>query len=150
MKGSHPLTAIWVILQLSWRTDRRRLLIGAGLVLVGTLAQPGIALVSRALTDQVLAQADSAVITSLGAGLAFCLVAQLMFAHFGLLWYFELGELDEIELNLWVARSIHRDQPLDVVERPDVADWLDLARGDIARIRGPLRRRSRSSPSGSS
>lgn len=136
--SAHPLSAIAVVLRLSWRTDPRRLVIGTVLVLAGSLAQPAIALVSRALTNQILGGAAASVIAALAAGLMFCLVAQLMFGHFGHLWYFELGELDEVELNMMVARSIHRDQPLDVVERPDVADGIDLARGDIARIHGTV------------
>lgn len=135
---TRPFNAVGVVLLLSWRTDRRRLLIGTMLMLIGSLAQPGIAVVSRALTDQILRGAAGAVIGGLAAALALCLVAQLMLGHFAHLWYFELGELDEVELNVMVAHSIHRDQPLDVVERPDVADGIDLARGDIARIRNTV------------
>lgn len=132
------LRAIPVVIGLAWRTDRRRLLIGAGLVLLGTLAQPGVALGVRALTNQTLAGAAGGTLALLAFLVAACLVAQLMLSHFGHLWYFELGELVEIELNLMVAGAIHHNQPLEAVERPDVADGIDIARADIARIRSTV------------
>jgi ATP-binding cassette subfamily B protein len=135
---THPLSAIGIVLRLSWKTDRSRLVIGAALVLIGTLGQPGIALLSRSLTNEIIDAGQQNKIAFLAAAITFCLLAQLLFVHFGHLWYFELGEINEIELNLLVARSIHRGQPLDVVERPDVADGIDLARGDVARIRGTV------------
>ncbi|MFT4110633.1 ABC transporter ATP-binding protein [Propionicimonas sp.] len=132
------LRAIPVVIGLAWRTDRRRLIIGAGLVLLGTLAQPGVALGVRTLTDQALAGGPPGPLGLLAFVVAGCLVAQLMLSHFGHLWYFELGELVEIELNLMVAGAIHHNQPLEAVERPEVADGIDLARADIARIRSTV------------
>ena len=132
-KGA-SLSAIPMVIGLSWRTSKCRLIIGGGLVLAGTVAQPGMALGVRALTNDALAGAPAPTLIGLALVVTVCLVGQLLLQHFGHLWYFELAELDEVELNLMVAGAIHRNQPLDAVERPDVADGIDLARADIAQI----------------
>ena len=129
------LNAIRVILALSWSIDKRRLTIGAGLLLLGSIAQPGVAIFVRGLTNATIADRPALVLTALAAGLALCLTGQLMLAHFGHLWYFELGELDEIELSSRVSRAIHNDQPLDEIESAEVADKIELLRQDITSIR---------------
>jgi len=132
---NRSLSAVPTVMALAWRTDKRRLMIGGGLVLLGVLAQPGVALGIRALTNRALAGEPTSTLVVLAFVVAGCLVGQLMLSHFGHLWYFELGEQVETELNLMVARAIHRNQPLDAIERPEVADGIDLARADVARIR---------------
>jgi ATP-binding cassette, subfamily B, bacterial len=129
------LNAIRVILALSWSIDNRRLVIGAGLLLLGSIAQPGVAIFVRGLTNATIAGRPDLVLTALAAGLALCITGQLMLAHFGHLWYFELGELDEIELSSRVSRAIHNDQPLDEIESAEVADKIELLRQDITSIR---------------
>ena len=132
------LYAIRIVLALSWAVDRKRLILGAGLFLLGSLAQPGVAIVVRELTNATLSGSAAWVVIVLAAALSLCLASQLMLGHFGHLWYFELGELDEIELNQRVSQAIHNDQPLDEIESAEVADKIDLLRQDIARIRDTL------------
>src|ERR1035437_862367 len=132
---NRSLSAVPTVMTLAWRTDKRRLMIGGGFVLLGVLAQPGVALGIRALTNRALSGKHTSTLVVLAFVVAGCLVGQLMLSHFGHLWYFELGEQVETELNLMVAQAIHRNQPLDAIERPEVADGIDLARADVARIR---------------
>ncbi|MEP6480612.1 MAG: ABC transporter ATP-binding protein [Rhodoglobus sp.] len=123
---------------MSWGVDKRRLIIGAGLLLLGSVAQPGVAILVRDLTNAAIAGRSTVLLAVMAAGLALCLTGQLLLGHFGHLWYFELGELDEVELSQRVSRAIHNDQPLDEIESADVADKIDLLRQDIARIRTTL------------
>jgi ATP-binding cassette subfamily B protein len=132
------LYAIRVILVLSWTIDKKRLIIGAGLLLFGSLAQPGVAIFVRDLTNATIADRPALVLIALSAGLAFCITGQLMLAHFGHLWYFELGELDEIELSKRVSKAIHNEQPLDEIESAEVADKIELLRQDVAGARVTL------------
>lgn len=132
------LNAIRVILVLSWTIDKKRLIVGAGLLLLGSVAQPGVAIFVRDLTNATIAGSSALVLTSLAVGLALCITGQLMLGHFGHLWYFELGELDEIELSKRVSRAIHNEQPLDEIESAEVADKIELLRQDIAGARVTL------------
>jgi ATP-binding cassette subfamily B protein len=132
------LNATRVILVLSWTIDKRRLIVGAGLLLLGSVAQPGVAIFVRDLTNATIAGGSALVLTALSVGLALCITGQLMLGHFGHLWYFELGELDEIELSKRVSRAIHNEQPLDVIESAEVADKIELLRQDIAGARVTL------------
>lgn len=132
------LYAIRVILVLSWAIDKKRLIIGAGLLLFGSLAQPGVAIFVRDLTNATIAGSPALLLIALSAGLALCITGQLMLAHFGHLWYFELGELDEIELSKRVSRAIHNEQPLDEIESAEVADKIELLRQDVAGARVTL------------
>ena len=132
------LKAIRVILALSWAIDKKRLVIGAGLLLLGSVAQPGVAIFVRDLTNATIAGSPAWLLSALAAGLALCITGQLMLAHFGHLWYFELGELDEIELSRRVSKAIHSDQPLDEIESAEVADKIELLRQDIASTRVTL------------
>ena len=132
------LNAICLVLVMSWAIDRKRLIIGAGLLLLGSVAQPGVAIFVRDLTNATIGGSPVLVLTALAAGLALCITGQLMLAHFGHLWYFELGELDEIELSKRVSRAIHNDQPLDEIESAEVADKIELLRQDISSARVTL------------
>jgi len=132
------LNAIRLVLAMSWVIDRKRLIIGAGLLLLGSLAQPGVAIFVRDLTNATIAHESALVLTAFASGLALCITGQLMLAHLGHLWYYELGELDEIELAKRMSRAIHNDQPLDEIESAEVADKIELLRRDIASARVTL------------
>ncbi|MFC4245051.1 ATP-binding cassette domain-containing protein [Gryllotalpicola reticulitermitis] len=132
------LNVIRLVLVMSWTIDKKRLIIGAGLLLLGSVAQPGVAIFVRNLTNATISHQSTLLLTALAAGLALCITGQLLLAHFGHLWYFELGELDEIELSRRVSRALHNDQPLDEIESAEVADKIELLRQDIAGARVTL------------
>ncbi|MBY8881446.1 ATP-binding cassette domain-containing protein [Actinacidiphila acidipaludis] len=134
---TQTLRALLYLGRLSWRTDRFRLLLGGGLLLLGTLCSPLVALVSRIFVES-LGSPDRAVIVGLALGLVAALVGQLMLGHFAHLWYFELGERDEAALNHHLAGIVTDDLGLEEVDSPATADLLDRARMDIVRTRATV------------
>ncbi len=134
---TQTIRALRFLARLSWRTDRRRLLLGGGLLLLGTLCSPLVALVSRAFVDS-LASPDAMRIVGLSLCLVTGLVGQLMLGHFAHLWYFELGEADEAALNRGMAAIVTDDLGLEEVESPQTADLIEMVRKDIVRVRSTV------------
>ena len=124
------------LLALSWRTDRRRLLGAAALMLAGYAATPLIGVALKVFTDAALARHPAA---GWAAGAAAALlVFELMMAHFAHLAYFELGELSELELNSELIELAGRRADLRQLESPQFADGLALIRADLVRTREAL------------
>jgi ATP-binding cassette subfamily B protein len=124
------------LLALSWRTDRRRLLAAAALMLAGYAATPLIGVALKVFTDAALARHPAA---GWAAGAAAALlVFELMMAHFAHLAYFELGELAELELNSELIELAGRRADLRQLESPQFADGLALIRADLVRTREAL------------
>ncbi|HUN36803.1 MAG TPA: ABC transporter ATP-binding protein [Trebonia sp.] len=122
------------LLGLSWRTDPRRLAVGGFLLLLGFLATPAMALTLRELVNAWVHKSGGQ-LDVLVAALTVALVAGLMLGHFGHLFYFELGELNEEQLNRELLRLLSGSRGLEEIERPDVAERIDLLRQDIIRMR---------------
>lgn len=132
------LDSFGLIVAVSWATDRRRFLIGASFVVLGAAAMPVAALLVRGVTNLVLGHGLT-LETAISIGLlALCLTAQLLLSHFGHLWYFELGEKNEIELTLELSRRLDGLSTLDQVESRATANLVALIREDIASIRATL------------
>ncbi|MFD8782874.1 ABC transporter ATP-binding protein [Kitasatospora sp. NPDC059599] len=118
----------------SWRTDRRRLLVGGSLLLAGYLAAPVVPLMLKGLTDAALdGHGGAAVGWALGA--AAVLICELMLGHFAHLSYFELGELVELGLNRRLLVRVNGTEGPAALDRPELADDLDLLRQDVIRMR---------------
>ena len=124
------------LLALSWRTDRRRLLGAAALMLAGYAATPLIGVALKVFTDAALARHPAAGWAAAAA--AALLVFELMMAHFAHLAYFELGELAELELNSELIELAGRRADLRQLESPQFADGLALIRADLVRTREAL------------
>jgi ATP-binding cassette, subfamily B, bacterial len=117
----------------AWRDDRRRLLVGAGALLLGALATPVVALAVRELTDAVVARdAAAAVVAALVTAVA--LVAQLMMGHVAHPYYFEASEVVETGLQRRLVRLVGSGA-LERLDDPAFADGVDLLREDIGRTR---------------
>ncbi|NLT56327.1 MAG: ABC transporter ATP-binding protein [Actinomycetales bacterium] len=128
------LFAVRFLVGLSWRTDRRRLLVGGGLVMLGFVATPLIAVALKGLVDAALAgDARTASFWAVVAGTA--LIAELQAGHFGHLSYFELGETNENRLNREILHLVNGTDRLDRCDDPDFADALTLLRQDVMRMR---------------
>ncbi|MFI1226360.1 MULTISPECIES: ABC transporter ATP-binding protein [unclassified Streptomyces] len=134
---THTMRAVWFLARLSWRTDRRRLLLGGGLLIAGTLCSPLVAVVCRAFVDS-LSSPDGTVVTVLALCLVSGLVGQLMLGHFAHLWYFELGDSDEVALSQSLAAIVTDDLGLEEVEDPRTADRIELVRKDVIRVRATV------------
>ncbi|GLW59454.1 ATP-binding cassette domain-containing protein [Kitasatospora phosalacinea] len=123
--------------RLSWRVDRRRLTTGLGLLLLGCLATPALAVALKHLAEALLDDRGPAAV---GCALvaALLLVAELMLGHFAHLHYFELGELEEVELQNRLLAASGGPDTLERVGTPEFADALHLVREEVVRTRSAL------------
>ncbi|MFD7731521.1 ATP-binding cassette domain-containing protein [Kitasatospora phosalacinea] len=123
--------------RLSWRVDRRRLTTGLGLLLLGCLATPALAVALKHLAEALLDDRGPAAV---GCALvaAVLLVAELMLGHFAHLYYFELGELEEVELQNRLLAASGGPDTLERVGTPEFADALHLVREEVVRTRSAL------------
>jgi ATP-binding cassette, subfamily B, bacterial len=122
---------------LSWNTDRRRLLVAASLLLGSAACPPLVAVFARAIIDS-LGTATSSFVVLCAVGFVLALIGQLMLGHFAHLWYFELGELNEVVLNRALLSSLAAHGNLDDVESAAVANAVELSREDIAKMRATV------------
>ena len=123
------------LLALGWRLDRRRLLVGGSLLLLGALATPVIAVATGRLVDAV-AHGDPGAAGGWGALAAAALIGELMLGHFAHLYYFELAELTEEWFGRELLRLVNGTDELDHADDPAFADRIDLLRQDILQMRG--------------
>ncbi|MFE1318688.1 ATP-binding cassette domain-containing protein [Kitasatospora phosalacinea] len=123
--------------RLSWHVDRRRLTTGLGLLLLGCLATPALAVALKHLAEALLDDRGPAAV---GCALvaALFLVAELMLGHFAHLHYFELGELEEVELQNRLLAASGGPDTLERVGTPEFADALHLVREEVVRTRSAL------------
>ncbi|MCC2334907.1 ABC transporter ATP-binding protein [Cellulomonas wangsupingiae] len=122
------------LLAIAWRLDRRRLLVGAGLLVAGSVATPLVAVAAGRVVDAALAGAGStAAVWAVVAGLA--LTGELMLGHFAHLSYFALAELTEERFNRDLVRLVNGTDHLDRTDDPAFADRVDLLRQDVMQVR---------------
>jgi ATP-binding cassette, subfamily B, bacterial len=122
---------------LGWRLDRRRLLIGATLLLCGALATPLVAIAAGQLVDSV-AHGRLGEATGWGLAGAAALAGELMLGHFAHLYYFELAELTEERFSRDLLGLVNGTENLDHIDNPAFADRVDLLRQDIMQMRVTL------------
>lgn len=131
------LRAARFFLVLGYRTDRRRLLTAAILMTIGYLAGPLVGVALGALTNAALDQQTGLAI-SLGVCVAVLLIFELMMGHFAHLYYFELADLQQLELTDEVARLAHGNPQIDQFDRPRFAELLTLVTEGLQRVRSAL------------
>ncbi|MFI6961850.1 ABC transporter ATP-binding protein [Streptomyces sp. NPDC050255] len=125
------------LLGLSWRSSRRRLVLGGLLLLLGYLASPLISVELRLIIDALVAGRHPSAVAWCLAGAA-TLMAELMLGHFAHLFYFELGEQHEEMLGRRLLRTINGSRGLAQCEDPAFADDVDLARQDLVKMRSTV------------
>src|SRR3954453_13739373 len=91
------LAVVGFMIRLAGRADRRRLTVAIGLMLIGYLAIPAVALSLRAFVNAAIAHETSR-LAWLALLIAVLLIFDLMMGHFAHLYYFECGELAEAAL----------------------------------------------------
>lgn len=131
------LSCLAYLFGLSWRTDRRRLVVGGSLMALGFLATPMIALALRGIVDSVLRGAPSLALTWAAAA-ALALIADLMLSHFAHLFYFELGENNELSLVRRLLLLVNGTPRLEQCDDPEFGDKVDLVRQDAVEMRQAL------------
>ncbi|MGI5401447.1 ATP-binding cassette domain-containing protein [Streptomyces sp. CA-135486] len=119
---------------LGWRLDRRRLIVGAGLLVLAALATPVVAVSLGRLVDGVTAgEPNAAVRWAVLAAVA--LGAELTLDNFAHIYYFELSELTDEQLNRDLIRLVNGTSRLDRRDTPAFADQIDLLRQDVMQMR---------------
>ena len=119
---------------LGWRLDRRRLTIGGGLLLLGAVATPLVALGAGRFVDGLVA-GDAGTATRWVAVVAVALTGELMLGHFAHLYYFELAEATDEEFNRELLRLVNGPHHLDRADDPAFGDRIDLLRQDVMQMR---------------
>ena len=122
------------LLALAWRLDRRRFVIGAGLLLLGAVATPLVAIGAGQLVDQVVS-GDAGAAARWAVVVAVALTGDLMLGHFAHLYYFELAEQVEERFNRDLLRLVNGSDHLDRADDPAFADRADLLRQDVMQMR---------------
>ncbi|GHJ47882.1 ABC transporter permease [Catellatospora sp. TT07R-123] len=130
-------TAVRFVLGLAWRADRRKLLIGAALLLTGYLSTPFVGFLLRDFTDAAL-RGQTAAATAMAVGVAALLVFELMMGHFAHLYYFEVGEQAGTELDRRLVGLAGGGSGIAHLDDPKFADALALAAQDAAQARPAL------------
>lgn len=122
---------------IGWRLDRRRLLVGGGLLLLGALATPLVAVGAGRFVDAVTLGAVGDA-TTWGVVVAVALTGELMLGHFAHLYYFELAELTEERFNRELLRLVNGPEELSHADDPAFADRVDLLRQDVMQLRSTV------------
>ncbi|MDI5936644.1 MULTISPECIES: ABC transporter ATP-binding protein [unclassified Micromonospora] len=116
-----------------WRVDRRRLLVSLVLMIGNALALPLSALALGALVDAAVARDTNDAVTA-AAAVAVLTIAALTLGHFAHIVYFELGELNTLNLERQLVDLSNGSIGLDHHERPDYADRFQVLRQEIPRM----------------
>ncbi|MBT0993730.1 ABC transporter ATP-binding protein/permease [Cellulomonas sp. DKR-3] len=125
------------LLTITWRLDRRRFAAGAGLLLLGAIATPLLAIGAGRLVDDVVA-GDVASASGWALVVAVALTGDLMLGHFAHLYYFELAEETEQRFNRDLLRLVNAGDHLDRADDPAFADRIDLLRQDVMQMRATV------------
>ena len=99
------------LFRLAGRTDRKRLAVGGGLLLLGALATPAVALSVKGLVNATIDRHPGDA-TWWALATAIALLGELNLSHFAHLYYFELAEITEERLNRDLLRVINGSRGL--------------------------------------
>jgi len=122
---------------IGWRIDRHRLVIGGGLLLLGAIATPVVAIGVGNLVDHLVGgDAETAGVWAVVVAVA--LTGELMLGHFAHLSYFELAESTEEQFNRDLLRLVNGPTHLDQADDPAFADRVDLLRQDVLLMRSTV------------
>jgi ATP-binding cassette, subfamily B, bacterial len=127
------LFCLGYLTRLAWRADRRRLLVGAFLLLCGAVTTPAAAIFLKYMIDSILGH-DGAAAVRWAAAAAVALIGELMLGHFAHLSYFELSEIVEEHLHRDLLRVVNGSRGLDQCDDPAFADAVGLLRQEIAQM----------------
>ena len=125
------------LLGVAWRLDRRRFVVGAGLLLLGAIATPVVAIGAGRLVDHVVA-GDVSGASVWAVVVAVALTGDLMLGHFAHLYYFELAEQTEEHFNRELLHLVNGSDHLDRTDDPAFADRVDLLRQDVMQMRATV------------
>lgn len=116
-----------------WRHDRRRAAVSVVLMLAQAAAMPLAAPALAAVTDGVV-EGDPGRATWAAAAVALAVIASLTAGHFAHIFYFELAEDAQRELERELIALANDSRGLEHHERPDYADRLQVLRTELAQL----------------
>ncbi len=134
---NNVLFCLRTLFEIGWRIDRRRLIIGGGLLLLGAIATPLVAIGVGNFVDTLVGR-DVGTASAWGVVVAFALMAELMLGHFAHLYYFELAEATDEWFNRDLMRLVNGSIYLDRADDPAFADHVDLLRQDVMQMRSTV------------
>ncbi|WDZ83809.1 ATP-binding cassette domain-containing protein [Micromonospora cathayae] len=127
------LTAITGLLRLSWRQDRRKMIVALALMAGNAVAVPAAALALKHLTNAAAA-GDAGTAAWSGVAVTVAAIAALTCAHFAHIAYFEVSELNVLSTDEQLIEISNGTPYLDHHERPEHADRMALAQDELQRI----------------
>jgi ATP-binding cassette subfamily B protein len=125
-------SAAW-LLRLSWAQDQAKTAAALALVLANAVAAPLMALAMKSLTNSAVA-GDGTGAAVAGVGVAICVIGVLTLGHFAHLAYFELSEINTLNMELRLVALSNGSARIEHLERAEYADRLavlDLELGQI-------------------
>ena len=125
-------SAAW-LLRLSWAQNRAKTAAALALVLANAVAAPLMALAMKALTNSAVA-GDGTGAAIAGVGVAACVIGVLTLGHFAHLAYFELSEINTLNMELRLVALSNGSAGIEHQERAEYADRLAVLDQELGQI----------------
>ncbi len=125
-------SAAW-LLRLSWRQNPAKTAAALVLVLGNAVAAPLMALAMKGLTNAAIAgDGTSAAIAGVAVGA--CVIGTLTLGHFAHIAYFELSEINTLDMELRLVALSNGSAGIEHQERPEYADRLSVLETELQQI----------------
>jgi ATP-binding cassette subfamily B protein len=121
------------LIGLAWAADPGRLVLSVVLLLCQAASVPATAPALAALTEAALA-GDAVRAGWAGAGVAVLAIASLTLGHFAYIAYFELGEMNAMEMDRRLIALANGSAGIAHHERPEYADTFHVLRQEMFRL----------------
>ena len=125
-------SAAW-LLRLSWRQNRAKTAAALVLVLGNAVAAPLMALAMKGLTNAAIA-GDGTSAAIAGVAVAACIIGTLTLGHFAHIAYFELSEINTLDMELRLVALSNGSAGIEHQERAEYADRLSVLETELQQI----------------
>jgi ATP-binding cassette subfamily B protein len=127
------LRGMGAVLASSWRASPGRLLVSAGLMLLGSISGPLIAVFLALTTDAALDGRQSVAVAA-AVAVALAALLSLTMEHFAHIFFFELADLHHLRVERQIGELAQGTTGLEQHERRDYADRMELLREETGSI----------------
>ena len=121
------------LLELSWHQNRLKTAIALVLVLANAVAAPLLALALKWVTDAAVAH-DAGSAAAGGVAVGACAIGLLTLGHFAHIAYFELSEINELEMETRLIRLANGTAGIEHQERAEYADMVTVLQRELRQI----------------
>jgi ATP-binding cassette subfamily B protein len=121
----------------AWHASKRRLLFASGLLFLGGLSGPFIALGLRQITNSSLS-GNLGGATLAGAVVGVLVLCDLTFGHFAHFFFFELADLYSVSVNQELMQLSNGSLGIEQHERAEYSDKLELLRNEFNHLWGSV------------